>query len=490
MLKLKVDLEKATEMFLEGDLSYKYFVENIVREIEGSELTVPKFQEEWVDAALTHQNVVIAASRGSGKTITFGVLLPLYLATYHANKTFLIISPTEDRAFEILQKIRYTIENNNLLKFLKPTSTAGTWTKSKIDTSNHCLFYSKCLSPNLRGYHVDYLLVEECGQIQDVDMFLSAVLPTIYAKKGKCIAIGTPETSYDLLAKLKKNPHFYSMEFPAIKDGKPLWPERYPLSKLKTIKRTIGESRFNREYLLQLMSDEDRAFPPDVLVASLDSDRGFLKYGDASKTYFVGVDLAESPKGDYTVFTVLEKQTNGSFALVHLERMRGVQPNIQERMLEELYEKFKPLRIEVDRSLFGHTFITNLRSAGLPVVAFDFSPGKRGLILHTLQRAFEDRKIILPYNAEAEPLTKILLHELSYIDISKGKFKSKTTHDDCAISLALAYYAACKYKSCSVYGASSQVNIYNKVSNYGAGESYISQMEKRMERLKEQLGLA
>lgn len=490
MLKLKIDLEKATEMFLEGSLSYKYFVENIVREIEGSELTVPPFQEEWVDAALTHQNVVIAASRGSGKTITFGVLLPLYLATYHANKTFLIISPTEDRAFEILQKLRYTIENNKLLRFLKPTSTAGTWTKSKLDTSNHCVFYSKCLSPNLRGYQVDYLLVEECGQIHDVDMFLSAVLPTIYAKKGKCIAIGTPETSYDLLAKLKKNPHFFSLEYPAIKDGKPLWPERYSVSRLKTIKRTIGESRFSREYLLQLASDEDRAFPSDVLVASLDQSRGFLKYGDATKSYFAGVDLAESPKGDYTVFTVLERQTADTFVLAYMERMRGVAPHIQEKKLEELYEKFKPLRIEVDRSLFGHTFISNLRSIGLPVVAFDFSPGKRGLILHTLQRAFEDRKIVLPYNSESEPAIKVLLHELSFIDITNGKFKSRTTHDDCAISLALAYYAACKYKTCLVYGASSQVNIYNKVSNYGAGESYISQMEKRVELLKEQLGLA
>jgi len=488
-MKLAIDLEKATEMFLEGSLSYKYFVENIVKEIEGVELKVPKFQEEWIDAALTHQNVVIAASRGSGKTLTFGVLLPLYIATYHSNKTFLIISPTEDRAFEILQKIRYTVENNRLLRFLKPTSVSGTWTKSKLDTSNHCVFYSKCLSPNLRGYQVDYLLVEECGQIQEVDMFLSAVLPTIYAKKGKCIAIGTPETSYDLLARLKNNPHFYSLEYPAIKDGKPLWPERYSISRLKVIKRTIGEPRFNREYLLQLMSDEDRAFPSDVLVSSLDHNRGLLEYGDTTKKYFVGVDLAESRKGDYTVFMVLEQQDEGSFAIAHMERMRGVPPNIQERKLEELYEKFKPLRIEVDRSLFGHAFISNLKSRGLPVIGFDFSPNKRGMILHSLQRAFEDQKIKIPYNNEAELKMKTLLHELSYIDITNGKYVSKTRHDDCAIALALAYYAACKYKTCIVYGATSQVNIYNNVSNYGAEKSYIEQREKHVEMLKEQLGL-
>ena len=111
------------------------------------------------------------------------------------------------------------------------------------------------------------------------------------------------------------------------------------------------------------------------------------------------------------------------------------------------------------------------------------------MILHSLQRAFEDQKIKIPYNNEAELKMKTLLHELSYIDITNGKYVSKTRHDDCAIALALAYYAACKYKTCIVYGATSQVNIYNNVSNYGAEKSYIEQREKHVEMLKEQLGL-
>lgn len=487
---MKINLEKATEMLLEGSLSFKYYAENIVKEIEGTKLEITGFQEEWVDEALSHQNVVIAASRGHGKTLTFGVLLPLYLATYYANNSFLIISPTEDRAFEILQKIRYIVENNNILRFLKPASDTGSWTKSKLTTSNNCVFYSKCVSPNLRGYQVNYLLVEECGQIHDVDMFLSAVLPTIYAKRGKCIAIGTPETNYDLLERLKHNPHFHSLEYPALKDGKPLWPEKYSVSRLMTIKRTIGEPRFNREYLLKITSDEDRVFFPDDLAASLDETKGFLEYGDTTKNYFVGVDLAFSPRGDYTVFVVLEQQANDTYTVARIERMRGVTPAVQETKLEELCEKFRPLRVLIDKSLFGQVIINNLRAKGLPVVAFDFSPGKRGLILHTLQRAFIDRKIKLPYNEYAEPVIKTLLHELSYIYISNGKFKSKSSHDDCAIALALAYHIASKYKSCLMYGASSQNNIYNSMSNYGVQRSYIGQMERHLEMLRKQLDSA
>ena len=466
-----MNVEEISEVLLSGKLSFKYFAEKIVKEMDGFKLEIPKFQEEWVEHAMRYQNVVISASRGHGKTMVLGVLFPLYLATYNSNLSFLIISPTEDRAAEILAKIRYVIESNELLKSLKPATASGTWTKTKLDTTNRCQFYCRCLTKHLRGYQVDYLLVEEAGQIEDIDLFFSVALPTIYSKNGKCVAIGTPESNYDLLARLRRTRHFKYFEYPAIVNGKPLWPERFSITKLKTIKRTIGPARFRREYLLDYTYSPRKVFPPNLVLSCLDDNASLLDSGSADRNYFIGVDLAASPRGDYTVFAIVEEDIDRSYRLAYLERMRGVPPSIQERKLIDLCGKFPPRKIVVDRSLFGQTMVNDLRAAGLPVEGFDFTIGKRGMLFNTLQRFMADKKLKFPYNEHAKNVIQTLIKELDGIEFdSNGRYVSKTSHDDTVIALALAMYAASQYKSCLVYGkanvGTSNLNIYPNRYNY------------------------
>lgn len=475
-----MEADKLSELFLAGRVSFKYFVENIVREVEGEPLRIPWFQEEWILNAMRYQNIVISASRGHGKSVLLGVLFPLYLATYHSNLTILIISPTEDRAAEILAKIRYVIESNDLLKSLKPATSLGTWTKTKLDTTNRCQFYCRCLTKHLRGYQVNYLLVEEAGQIEDVDLFFSVALPTIYSKNGKCIAIGTPESNYDLLARLRRTSHFKYYEYPALINGRPLWPERFSITKLKTIKRTIGPGRFKREYLLDYRYSERKVFPPNLILSNLDESSNFIEYGDSNKNYFIGVDLAASPKGDYSVFSILEEQPDKSLKLVYLERLRGVAPSIQEQMLINLCNRFKPKRIVIDRSLFGQTVVDSLREAGLPVEGFDFTAGKRGMILNSLQRQLSDKKLTIPYSDNLKSLIQVLIKELDGMEYDNNKFISKTRHDDTVISLALAVYAASKYKSCLIYGKTSTNNINNGIYTYGYTRSYKEQIAENL----------
>lgn len=480
-------VEKIAQMLIEGNLSFKYFAESIVKEIEGVKITIPDFQQEWVDASMKHQNVVISASRGHGKSVVMGVLLPLYIATYNPNKNILIVSPTEERSFEIMQKIRYVIDSNEILSFLKPSIGTGAWTKTKLDTSNHCQFFCRCMSPNIRGHQIDYLLIDECGEISDIETFFHAVLPTIYSKKGKCIGIGTPQTNYDLLARLTKNPHFFSMKYPAIIEsgpdkGKALWPERYSISRLKVIKRTIGSSRFNKEYLLNLVSGETQVFTHKLILPALKDNMNFLDYGDSEKNYFVGVDLAYSPKGDYTVFVVVEQGENGSYTLVHLDRMRGVSIPLQESKLADLCTRFNPKRIVIDKSLFGQNMVNNLRGMNFPVEGFDFAPNKRGTILFNLQRIFSDYKINIPNSDSCQSKIKPLLDELSHIELKDGKYKTTSRHDDIPIALALAFHGASKFKSFLCFGViNDNCNIYNKRNNiYGFG-SYKEQVKKNLQ---------
>ncbi len=491
-MRVTTRVNKLNEILMEGYLSFKYFAENIVKEVEGYKVEIADFHQEWIDAILKNDNVVISASRGSGKSLVMGVLFPLYIATYNSNKSILIVSPTEERSFEILQKIRYVIENNSLLKFLKPESGTGTWSKHKLDTSNHCQFYCKVLSSNIRGHHVDYLLLDECGEIGDGEIFFSAVLPTIYTKNGKCVAIGTPTSNSDLLNTLSRRKTFKSLRYPAIKliNGKliPLWEKKFSISKLNRIKRTMGASRFEREFMLNIVSKENQPFTPEMLMSCQNDKLRYLENGDINREYFIGVDLAYSKKGDYTVITVFEMQPNEVMRLVYMFRVRGMDIPSQENKLIEIMNKFPPKRVVIDISLFGLNMVNNLSRMGYPIEGFSFGGrGKRSLILFTALKAYSDKKIEIPYHESVRDGicgVKNLEREASNMQLIDGSFKSVMGHDDILISVGLGLYAASKFKSCLVYGASNSSNIYKEVNrNYG-GRNYKEQKEKYIEYLQ------
>lgn len=491
-MRVTTRVNKLNEILMEGYLSFKYFAEEIVKEIEGDKIEIADFQQEWIDTALKYDNVAISASRGSGKSMCLGILFPLYIAAYNSNKSILIVSPSEERSFEILQKIRYVIENNPMLKFLRPESGTGTWSKHKLDTSNHCQFYCRVLSPNVRGHHVDYLLMDEGGEVEDCEVFFSAVLPTIYTKNGKCIAIGTPTSNSDLISTLMRRSTFKGKKYPAISliDGKlvPLWEERFSIKKLNKIKRTIGETRFNREYLLNIISRENQPFSPEMLLKCQNDKLRYLEHGDVNRDYFFGVDLAYSKRGDYTVFTIFELQPNDVMRLVYMFRVRGMDIPLQEAKLIELMDKFPPKRVVIDVSLFGLNMVNNLTQLGYPIEGYSFGGrGKRSLILFTLLKAYSDKKIEIPYDIESRDGicgVKNLEQELSYMQLIDGNFKSVSGHDDCGISAGMGLYAASKFKSCLSYGASNSSNIYKEVNtNYG-GRNYKNQKEKYIEYLQ------
>jgi hypothetical protein len=104
------------------------------------------------------------------------------------------------------------------------------------------------------------------------------------------------------------------------------------------------------------------------------------------------------------------------------------------------------------------------------------------MLLYSLQRLFRDKKLQIPYSPEAKPKMRILLKELSYLEVKEGKYKSIKGHDDCAISLSLAAYAFSKFKCCLTYGVSNS-SIYKDIFYYGAKKSYREQIEKNLELL-------
>lgn len=442
-----------------------YFIENVI----GMKLT--SFQKTWLKEIESKRRCCYMAFRTSGKTRQLFVNYFLWQCIRAPNKQFLIISKTLPQAIEVLKDIRITIISNSFLKSLCPTNRSQTWSRTELELVNHSRILSKAYNDNVRGLHVDGLGCDEMGEYEDHEILKKAVLPTIRAKRGFFIGVGTPKSELDLLHEIEREPGFRSIHFdrwPAEGDKGDLFIERYPDTKIvhgegvveirdkksDKLLESYSNMSWSQEFLLKPVSMKDKLFPSAMIEACIDINERFSEDLVNMRQYFMGVDFAMSANAgaDYTVVTVLEKSPSSKrFKVVGIYRWKGLDYVVQKSRIIELAEKYNVIKILGDESSFGKTFIYDLRAAGLPIEGYKFQHKGKEDLVKALRDQFEKKGFILPYNpncSRTRLTMKFLIDELSKFGIifdhraKSIKFEGLGKHDDCVVSLGLANFIA------------------------------------------------
>ncbi len=452
------DVEEETigEVLARARFSFRYFAENVigVTPIEQKPIDIKDFHEEWVNTVLENRRSCIVASRGLGKTMTLGCLFPLWRMMFHSGEIFLLISPTMSDSKEIISYIRGYTENNEILQQLKPDDENATWTKTELNTSTNCKVFNKPFSERVRGKQVNWVIADELALYDEHDTFFSAVVPTTNRKNGHVVGISTPKHETDLVHKLQDNDAYVFKEYPIKEDGELLYPEEFDEERLQEIKDELGESKFRREYLLEISGGEESPVPFSYIADSFDEDEVFEpSVDDETRDLYFGGDFALSPQGDYTAFTTLEK-VDGKFKILDIQRMRGIGEDEQVQKIVDLHERYHYNRLYVDESSFGRSILTKLRNESLPVKGVTFNSKNKKELYNNLVRTINSGKLIIPRGEDSRTIGKTdrLVKELSAIETSKSStgvknYKVSSRHDDVADSLALAIQAAQKETS-------------------------------------------
>ena len=411
------------------------------------------------------------AFRTSGKTRQLFVNYFLWNCIKAPNKQFLIISKTLPQAIEVLKDIRITIISNPYLKSLCPSNRSQTWSRTELELVNHSRILSKTYNDNVRGLHVDGLGCDEMGEYEDHEILKKAVLPTIRAKRGFFIGVGTPKSELDLLHEIEREPGFKSIHFdrfPAEGEKGDLFLERYPDTtivhgegvveirdkKTNELLESYSNMSWSQEFLLKPVSMKDKLFPSYMIEECLDITERFSEELVNMRQYFMGVDFAMSAQSgaDYTVVAVIEKSPGSKkFKLVGLYRWKGLDYILQKSRIQEIAEKYDVVKILGDESSFGKTFIYDLKAAGLPIDGYKFNSASKEELVKALRDQFEKKGFILPYDPNCVTTRtnmQVLIDELSKFGIifdhrSKTiKFEGLGKHDDCVIALGLVNFIA------------------------------------------------
>jgi hypothetical protein len=444
--------ENQIEIFItECYADYLYFAEHVL----GFELA--EYHKEWFELLEKWSRLCIIAFRGSGKT-SFVAGYFLWKAIFIENLNFLITSNTFDQSKEVLKLIRKMIVDNELLKQYMPEGTESTWKATELSLKTGCVFYCKTYGENVRGLRIDYLMPDEAGQYQDKSIFWTAISQVVQLNRGRICVIGTKQTNNDLLCELEENEEYFSMEYPAEKDGKVLWEQKYTLlphdlptkRSLKQIRKEIGELSYNQEYLLIPISSANSLFPYELTSKGL-SNEGFLPYGRTNEQYFLGYDLAISPKGDYTVMIVLGVNADRK----RIAKALRFRDNFEEqkRRIRQLLSDFPIKKGYVDATTLGDQQAKEIQQEFPQIEPKKMTYDEKYAMMMDLRNEFDNFRIVIPNSKDdincysfAEELLKELNEFSLKIDLRPGQTTRPKFHkgkyDDCCDSLALANRAS------------------------------------------------
>ncbi len=425
-------------------------------------LEVKDFHIEWMKLIHNNRFVTIKAFRGSGKTTFLGVVYPLWLAFYKPGCHLLYTASELSQATKILDEVKEEIENNEFLQELMP-EMPSTWKKTELKMTNGSKISCKAFTKHIKGIHVDYAFVDEVQDISDRDVYYKAIAPTVNQKKGHIIAVGATDNPTDMLEELRSKKEYVAKSYPIlVRPGESIWPEKFPLKEIESIRKRDGEPSFQTQYMLNAKSDiEGAVYPTEWITNCFDPTETFgdQKYEDS--TTVIGADFAISQgnRADFDCYIVMEK-VGGKAIIRYGERHRGLSKDAKVQRLKELHDRYKPLKMVLDPANIGEAVLQDLRMEAYPVQEGEFYPKARNKLLVTLQTIIQPDKngnstLVIPRDPENPQVlnfTNKLVEELLGFKEEKSESTGMTSlvsrgaHDDTVMALALACKASVEQK--------------------------------------------
>lgn len=217
-------------------------------------------------------------------------------------------------------------------------------------------------------------------------------------------------TSYD-------NPHLNKKEIDAIKLETP-------------------ERLFRQEYLAEVIDDGGLVFRNVADCATAQEQERAI----AGHVYVAGVDWARTH--DATVYTVWDT-TLGE--MCYLDRMVGIDYELQVTRLKGLWRRFNLSRIHAEANSMGGPLIERLKREGLPIIPFTTTNASKQAMIDRLILAFEQQAIkILP---DEVLVNELMSYEMEQLPSGLIRYSAPTgLHDDCVISLALTWQGSSRPK--------------------------------------------
>ena len=316
------------------------------------------------------------------------VLHRFLFATKESPEFIAWVGEAQDQAIDNLAWLQNHIYENPAIHYYFGDLQGDKWTKTEFTTKNGCRMIAKGASQRLRGkkqlstrytgiilddFESELNTKTPEARTQIKNWVTAAVYPAIDFDKGGFLWCNGTIVHYDSFLNglvkgyndAQKTGEEYSWNlttYKAILDsGVPLWPSRWPLSKLEERKQFYIDSgtpaKFYQEYMNQAKSPEDQIFNEEDIVDNFYSgnirfsdehNSWYIKLDDGSIEYvniYMGVDPAStiSTRNDYSVIMVIGVTSNYDYYIIEYWRKRVLPMDCADEIFK-IAERYKPVK--------------------------------------------------------------------------------------------------------------------------------------------------
>ena len=350
----------------------------------------PDFHYQISNALMDDEQkqINIIAPRGHAKSSIIGGVFPLHHLMYHqGQKLICLVSRTQDHAIKLLGTIKDCLEYSQSFRSVFGywgQFSARQWSKSEIELKDGSMIICKGTGQQLRGIkkgnqRPTLIIVDDPedenntktseAMEQNLRWLLQSAVPSLDPQRGRIVIIGTPQHERCLVETLKEMIGWENMHFaPSLETNTALWEEWHPIEKLLQKKAELESinrvSVFYREYLCQIVGDEDQLFREEY-IKYYDGSVTLTEEGEATMhlterngtsidedipvNLFMGVDPASSTKktADYsTIVTVAIDSDNNRYVLPYYRK--HATPMKLANSILEYFKIYKPSKTRIE----------------------------------------------------------------------------------------------------------------------------------------------
>lgn len=430
--------EPIDEVFLDfANITSKFFMEQEpeqwYRFCDGN-YTKTDFHKQWMEYLINYDKVAIECSREHHKT-SFMLNWILFNMFRQENFSVIYFSATHGQAKNKLQELENLWKRNDWLG-MEPTSKQ--WSKMHKKFQNGSNIRGEGWGTAVEGAHVQLIIMDdilqERGAMTDSEVwdFYSRIVSPMVTENGQLILIGTKKRKGDIFDRVDRNPEWIHRKYPSTPEN-PIFPEKWPVDRLKAKKREMLPRNFNREFGLEVIINDNVLMPPDWNERNRNQNLTYPTDGIRGGYNIMGMDPAISPTGDYAAFFSMQVQDDGTRRILDVQRHQGMSLNSMLSKLHQLDTKFGYQVIMIEQNSFQRLIVNEaIESSDLPVRGHsttkkksDPSEGIPRVAVH-----FENGKYMYPYEEQEDKEKTDMVHEaLNSLQYQDGKLSDNHTPD-------------------------------------------------------------
>jgi len=277
----------------------------------------------------------------------------------------------------------------------------------------------------LLGEELDLVIMDECSRMKG-EIYDSYISQRLTSRKGEALFISTPFGQNWFFRQRQKNResddgvdfHFESRDNPY-----------FPMDEWEREKARLPKDVFDQEYRAVCLRDAAAVFRG--IDAIID---GVLEEPQREHFYTMGVDLGKYQ--DFTVITIIDRSNHH---IVHFDRFKDIDWNLQKDRIFEAAKKYNHARIVIDSTGVGDPITEDLGRMGLAIDDFKYTNKSKRQLIDKLSIFIEQKRITIPR-------VETLIGELEafgYKRTDSGNIQYSAPegmYDDCVNSLALAVW--------------------------------------------------